>query len=373
MISNPIFGILTDAGYSRKKLLFFGIVSWSLSTVGTYFSTNYTGLFVSRSFVGVGEACFSVIGPSLLGDFFMETERTVIFMIYNIAMPFGAALGFLLGGWIGEMTTWRIAFLICGFPGILLSFCVYFISEPEIGRYDNGSSNDITLLESCKLLFTNKPMLVLLGATVCFTFSAGGLADWLVPFFHRKFGTNIKYAGLLVGIITVIGGIGGTIIGGVLANIMKLRMRNALFGVSCIGVVASVPFIAISLFVPSENTSLILILVGQLLFWWSSGPTDAIVANVVHISARAKAYALYHVANHLLGDSISPIIIGAVNDKVNDISLSLLITPVVLAISGIFWGYGWIFLPKQSLVTSRNEETEEFVVYGESSENSLFD
>ncbi len=52
------------------------------------------------------------------------------------------------------------------------------------------------------------------------------MADWLPTYMHRVDGANINDAGLLVGAVTVIGGLGGTITGGFLAEKFKVTPRT---------------------------------------------------------------------------------------------------------------------------------------------------
>lgn len=41
--------------------------------------------------------------------------------VFYLAIPVGAAIGYVAGGVIGDMFGWRAAFLCCGAPGLLVS------------------------------------------------------------------------------------------------------------------------------------------------------------------------------------------------------------------------------------------------------------
>jgi len=55
-----------------------------------------------QGFVGIGEATFSIFAPSVLADFYPERDRTRILSIFYLAIPVGAALGYLAGGEMGS-------------------------------------------------------------------------------------------------------------------------------------------------------------------------------------------------------------------------------------------------------------------------------
>ena len=52
--------------------------------------------------MGVGEATFGIFAPAVLADFYPERERNRILSIFYVAIPVGAALGYLAGGQMGS-------------------------------------------------------------------------------------------------------------------------------------------------------------------------------------------------------------------------------------------------------------------------------
>ncbi len=72
-VTSPIFGYLGDRA-SRKWLIAIGIFIWSLGTVLTGYATSFAWLLAYRVLVGVGEASYATISPSLISDSY-PTER----------------------------------------------------------------------------------------------------------------------------------------------------------------------------------------------------------------------------------------------------------------------------------------------------------
>ena len=75
----------------------------------------------------------------------------------------------------------------------------------------------------------------------------------------------------------------------------------------------------------------------------STSPINAVIVNVVPVNMRATAVALSILAIHLLGDAISPPIIGSVSkalgDNADSLAKAALIVPVAILISGAIWTY----------------------------------
>src|SRR5262245_37762556 len=96
-LTSPIFGYLGDRA-SRKWLIAAGIVVWSLGTVLTGFAGSFVLLLGCRVLVGVGEASYATISPSLISDTFPTERRNNALTIFYVAIPVGAALGYIVGG-----------------------------------------------------------------------------------------------------------------------------------------------------------------------------------------------------------------------------------------------------------------------------------
>ena len=123
----------------RKNIVSLAIVIWSVMTVFTSTAKNFGMLLIARIGVGIGEAGCSPPIHSLIADFYPERKRATALSIYSLGIPIGGALGTLIGGWVGEYFGWRMAFLVVGFPGILLALIFFLtVKEPPRGYSDPG-------------------------------------------------------------------------------------------------------------------------------------------------------------------------------------------------------------------------------------------
>lgn len=92
MVFAPIFGYLGDR-YSRRLIMGFGIGLWSATTLAGSFMPNYHWFVVFRALVGIGEASYSTIAPTIISDLFVKDLRSKFLALFYFAIPVGSGLG----------------------------------------------------------------------------------------------------------------------------------------------------------------------------------------------------------------------------------------------------------------------------------------
>lgn len=92
MIFAPLFGYLGDR-YSRRWLMAVGVALWSTTTLlGSYMHT-YGWFITFRALVGIGEASYSTIAPTIISDLFVNSMRSKMLAMFYFAIPVGSGLG----------------------------------------------------------------------------------------------------------------------------------------------------------------------------------------------------------------------------------------------------------------------------------------
>src|SRR5262245_39684021 len=141
MLTAPIFGFLADR-VSRWLLIGIGVILWSLASGGSgwHWTDNlvlgYWMLFATRCLVGVGEAVYGPIAPTVLADLFPVKQRGRVMSWFYLAIPVGGALGYTLGGNVAGALGWRWAFYLVVPPGILLGVLCFLMRDPSSGAAD---------------------------------------------------------------------------------------------------------------------------------------------------------------------------------------------------------------------------------------------
>ncbi|MGD0800847.1 MAG: MFS transporter [Terracidiphilus sp.] len=342
MIAAPLTGWLGD-WFPRKPLIIAGAVLWSLATLATAWVHDYTTLYIRHALVGVGEATFGIFAPAVLADFYPERDRNRILSIFYLAIPVGAALGYLAGGQLGPRWGWRAPFFLCAIPGLVIA-ALYGLwgREPQRGASDRvrPAHKEITFVESVLefllktlKLFTNPAYLTATFGLATLTFAMGGISAWVPEFLSRSAGLSVGNASLVVGAITVIDGIAGTIIGGWIAQRWLRSNHRALYLLSFWSVALTLPCGALLFFGP-RAWAIPSLFAAEFFLFLNTGPLNAAIVNSVSAPVRATAIACNLFIIHCFGDTFSPQIIGAISDHSN-LRIGLGATLIFLVVSCI--------------------------------------
>jgi sugar phosphate permease len=187
-------------------------------------------------------------------------------------------------------------------------------------------------------LLANRPYFYTVLGYAAYTFALGGLAYWMPAFLERVRGISPQKATVEFGEIVVITGFVGTFLGGWLGDHYAKRSKQAFLIISAIATLLAAPFVWFALTTPSSTTYVVCMVMAQLLMFLSTGPINAAIVNLVSPLQRASATALEVFAIHLLGDAISPYLIGAVSDRSN-LAEAVKIVPVAVVVSGLIWAW----------------------------------
>ena len=300
---------------SRKALIIFGAILWSLATLVTVWVHDYWTFFIRQALVGIGEATFGIFAPAILADFYPERERNRILSIFYVAIPVGAALGYLAGGQIGSIWGWRAPFFVCAIPGLIIAVLYGFWGyEPERGASDSMEQtiNTTTFWG----LFRNPAFLTATFGLATLTFAMGGISAWVPTFLSRSAGLSVANASLVVGAATVIDGILGTLVGGWIAQRWLRTDHRALYLLSFWSVALALSF-GVLLFFGPASWAIPSLLAAEFFLFLNTGPLNAAIVNSVSAPVRATAIGVNFFVIHCFGDTFSPQIIGAISDHSN--------------------------------------------------------
>lgn len=342
MLASPFFGALGDR-MRRTRLIAFGVALWSLATATAGLASSFVMLFAARATVGIGEAAYGTIAPTVLADYYAPDRRGRIMAIFACAIPIGSALGFVLGGLVDTHFGWRMAFFVAGVPGLLLSLLVLTVGDPPRGALDPapvesaaGGSAFRSLRQAYAALLRNRLYVLTCAGYAAYTFALGGIAAWLPSFFERVRGVPHAQAAILPGAIVVVTGFVGTFAGGWLADRWLRTNRQAYWWVSGIGALLAAPIVLVTFTAESPAVYWSAAAVCQVLIFASTGPINAATVNIVSPTMRATALAAQILVIHLFGDVPSPPLIGLISDA-SSLGRAVLIVPVAVLIGGLFW------------------------------------
>jgi MFS family permease len=315
-IMSPVMGWLGDR-QSRRILLAAGVGVWSLATVGTAFANDYSHLFFWRSLLGIGEASYGVIAPTLISDLFPVKERGRAMGFYYLALPFGTALGFMLGGIISDHWGWRPVFLVVGIPGLIAAAAGLFIHDPGRGAAEVGASGQAASRPGRADyldVFRTKTFLYNTAGMAAVTFATGAYSVWGLIFYEKVHHIDSGEAGTTIGGLIVLASLVGIALGTFTADLLYMFTKRAYLLLAAAAVLCAIPLCATGVLDPFYRSSLFFLFMASVLISMVLGPCNTIIANVIPPNRRAAAFAAFIFLIHLFGDISSMVLLGWIAD-----------------------------------------------------------
>lgn len=338
MILSPIFGYFGDR-VPRIPLLFCGIISWSAAGLFASFSKFYWQFLIFRALVGVGEASYAVLAPTIIADLYAGVERTRVLGLYTASVPIGSAMGYIYAGEVARVLDWRWAFRFTPFVGVVLAcMLLCFVNEPPRGEADGvvhsphdseeklserhsgfaGFLRDVIEIWRIKSFFWST-----FGA-VGMTFTAGALAQWATALLQRANceSTDAFCEATITrtfGTISIVAGVAGCLLGPHMAKSYSKRDSAGDAIVSGLVLLIATPFVFLAIYFAGSRYMLtwLLIFLGETLVSVTWPLLPAIQLSVVPPEQRNTANGISLTVSHILGDSVSPVAIGVLADSLH--------------------------------------------------------
>lgn len=336
MFTSPLFGWLGDT-QSRTKLLAGGVLLWSLASLMTGWAGTFIILAFSRFILGFGESAFTTVATPFISDFYPSSKRGRALAIFSSGLPVGAALGFVLGGILAKWIGWRNAFLVVGFPGILMSILILTLPDPKTKHI----YQKFDIKKIIKDLFQNSTYFWATLGYCAYSFVVGGIAHWVPTYLQRTYSLDQMKANMIFGGIAVGSGLIGTLLGGQLGD----RWSNTLgsgghLKIAALSMGLSFPFYVATLYAPNVEWLVFFLAITQLLFFLSTSPISVSLIESVPNPSRTTAMAIAIFLCHILGDALSSPLIGLISDRTNSLKTGMLICAPVILICSFFWFKG---------------------------------
>jgi MFS transporter, Spinster family, sphingosine-1-phosphate transporter len=209
--------------YSRKYIIATSIFVWSVVTTLGGFAGNFLQLTAARSGVAIGEAGSSPAAFSILRDYFPPRYRGRAVGLYMVGAQVGILLGLPLAGWLNDLSNWRVAMMLVGVPGILLTLLVVLtVREPKRQVTSAQSTVKIQgLWATLKALARIPTYRHLFWAGILFNCTGGGFLSFSPAYVMRTFHLTTTQTGLSYGIVTGAAGALGAASGGIVGDFLK--------------------------------------------------------------------------------------------------------------------------------------------------------
>ncbi|CAJ0598148.1 unnamed protein product [Cylicocyclus nassatus] len=337
MVFAPICGYLGDR-YNRKMIMITGLTIWIVAVIlSTFVGREQFYLFAFlRGVVGIGEASYSTVAPTIIGDMFYGSLRSTALMVFYFAIPVGSGLGFIGGSSIALWTgSWQWGVRFTPFVGLIfLILIILGLEEPARGQVEHAEIEPSTMLEDLKYFAKVRTyQLTTLGFTSV-VFCTGSASWWTPQMMTFAYGIQhnlddvpkdeVTHISVTFGVITCCAGIIGIIAGSTIAQAWRegkwcFRSSHRADPYVCAGgSLLAVPFLYIALLVGSHslNAAWIFMFLAVTSMCFNFAINMDILMYVIVPNRRATATAIQSLFSHLFGDASSPYIIGFISDSI---------------------------------------------------------
>jgi len=339
MLFAPLFGYLGDR-YSRKAIMAGGVFLWSIFTlIGSFMSgaeehrgkgwanPDFLAFLGCRAMVGIGEASYSTIAPTIISDMFVKDTRSKMLALFYFAIPVGSGLGYIVGSetasFFGHWQWGLRATPVLGIVAVVL--IILLLTDPPRGESEGHEDLEAaSYREDLAYLATNTSFILSTLGFTCVTFCTGALSWWGPIFIQRGLETqpeeeramNPSSVPFVFGVVTMMSGVVGVPLGMVLSTKLKAKYPRADPIICGVGILISAVFLTLGMLLCESNivATFAFIFIGEVSLNLNWSIVADILLYVVTPTCRSTAEAVQILLSHTFGDAGSPYLIGLISD-----------------------------------------------------------
>ena len=347
---SPLGGFIADR-YSRKKVIVFSVLIWSIVTYWTGHAGSFNEMLVARILMGVSEACYIPAGLAMIMDYHRGKTSSLATGLHMSGLYAGLAFGGL-GGYIAMDYGWRTGFTLFGAIGIVYALLLWiFLREHPFKNQQVEVTGDpvseplvltnsrVSLPAAFRHLFSIRSFYFLL-----IYFTILGMVNWLVngwlpTFLKEHFKLDLGAAGISATGYIQIGSFAGVLIGGLLADRWVVRNQRGRLFVLIIGFTIGAPF----LFLMASTNILSIAILAMIIFGMARGFNDSnlmpVLRQVADTRYIATGYGFLNFLSTIIGGAMV-YIGGALKDA--DVSLSVTYQIAAVCMLLATWCLFWV-------------------------------
>ncbi|VVE45357.1 D-galactonate transporter [Pandoraea morbifera] len=336
----------------RRVVLALCILLWSAATAACGMATGFPTLFVASIGLGIGEAGLMPIIYGLLPDLFPARQRILANSVFALVNLLSAGAGMALGGMLiqgidathgampfglGGTSTWRIAFFAVAVPAPLLMLMVAMIRprHKHAERRSGTGNAPVSGPAAAEYFRAEMPMMIrFFGAIALINMAFAGVTSWMPVVAVRVFGATPATVGAGLGSAAMAGSIIGCAAGWLLARRLDTRLgvlaplRVCEWGALGACVVSLGYLIAPSVLYVYLlfGAQFMCVVAGMIMF-------PGLMQSICPSHLRSRVAAIGVLATVLM-QSVSPVAIGTISDRLHDTHAGLIWAIVAVSLSG---------------------------------------
>lgn len=355
-LTAPIAGQISDRA-SRKIVILAGLYVWSIVTGFTAICSKVWQFVLVRGAEGLGETVYFPASMSLISDYHGKATRSKAMGFHQTSVYAGTIGGGVLAGWMGEHFGWQSPFIVLGAAGVVLGVVLAaFIREParnEAERRDLGPANDIPVeapvpfTQFLLTLFTTPSAVLLILAFLGANSVGMVFLAWMPTFLYEKFNLSLTSAAFMATVYLQLASMGGSMLGGVMADWMRARTKGGRMFVQALGALCGAPFIVLC----GTTMDLTILSGGLIMLGLSKGIYDsniwASLYDVVPPSRRSSAVGMMNMIGWF-GGSLGTFLIGVLVNQDVPMSMAIAWTAAIYVVVGLVLVTAGLLAPRRA-------------------------
>jgi len=318
------FGFLADR-FSRKSIIAFGIVCWSLATFAGGLAGSFLFLLFARAFVGIGEAAYAPAAQSMISGAFPVETRAFAQAVFASGMLLGGAAGQSLGGILAPRFGWQYAFFVVAIAGLIPVIAVFSLKEPPRGP----SCEVVPVLR----LLTVPAFLAMIAGGICITFSCVSILTWGVDFAVTYKDFSLRQASVSLAVIGIVCSLCGVLFGGFVADRLQRHFAYGRIIAIAVAFLLAAPFALLAIQTDEQVLVLVALALASFFMSWYHGPVTAVIHDMMPRRAHATSIGVYMFVTQLVG-GFGPQLVGRISD-LRDMQFALQIAVAVMVCGGL--------------------------------------
>ena len=312
-----VAGFLGDR-FSRKWIITFSLIAWSLMTVCMGFIGGFAGALFFRSIAtGVGESFYSPSAYALIAVHHKET-RSVALSIHQSALYVGLMASGLIVAWaLGLLGTWRNVFIAFGAAGCALGIgFIWALRDGTDGMIETSGTNGTRgrLSSALKAYFCNPSALCATAGFVAIVFVNNAYLFWAPKFAAEKFTVGVGEAGKGVMLWHHLFALAAILVGGFLTDRFVGSFPRFRLGFQALALLLGTPLLLWIGFAPTFTSLLVAASAYGIMRGCFEVNTHASLFDVIAPAYRSTAVGLLNMIAFFFG-GLSGVAMGALSHR----------------------------------------------------------
>jgi MFS family permease len=316
--------------YNRPLIISVALAVWSGFTALSGLAQNFTQLVLARIGVGIGEAGCTPPAHSLISDYVPRERRASALAFYSMGIPLGGLVGMAVGGIVADAYGWRMAFFVCGLPGVLVAILAA-LTLVETRSPDAVKARALRMDDFKATMATvalKRTFWLVAFAASIKAFIGYGHAPFTASFFLRNhpeqiailaadtsafLGVSLKsvgFIGLALGLIAGTAGAAGAMLGGLIADKFGAKDLRAYVSVPAVAALITIPVYVFAVTTEYAALGIGVLAINAILGTLWYGPVYATAQSIVPPHMRATAAAILLFIINLIGLGLGPLAVG---------------------------------------------------------------